>query len=225
MAKAIATAKDAISRANALTRLETVSYTPSAILIKVEEDVTPFLGERNVGKPAWRVEYPKTLLEFRTASPGFDQQFRKTYVVMLEAASGHLFFVHTASEGKPGEDMRPMPSCGVATEQLSNEEEVYDGYPDEDPKVDFLGALELILNKGVGSPFLAGEIHGAYVLHSRMGSKPKPAWAITLRGLPPFAGHGAHAKSVPEWQRNHMRNLVDAMTGQVLFATNSPQPE
>lgn len=224
MAKAIAVAKEAIARANALTRLETVSYTPSATLVKVVDDVTPFLGEGNVGKPAWRVEYPKTLLEFASASPGSIGQFRSTFVVMIEASGGHLFFVHATAEDPSERETRPMPSCGSATEQLSNEEEVYAGYPDADPTIDFLAALERILRGGIGNPFLAREIHGAYVLHSRMGSEPRPAWAVTLRGLPPFAAHGAHGKNVPEWQRNHMRNVVDAATGQVLFATNSPQP-
>jgi hypothetical protein len=219
----ITTAVEAISRANALTRLETVSGTPAAALVKVREDVTPFLGERNVGKRAWRVNYPKSSLKFASAAGGLKDRFRRTCVVMLEAASGRLFFVTSTYAGPPDPDMRPMPSSGLATAQLSNEGEVYDGYPDEDPRVDFLAALERILGHGMGSPFLAKEIHGAYVLHSRMGAKPRPVWAITLRGLPPFAAHGPDPKSVPVWQRNHMRNVVDAVTGQVLFATNQPQ--
>jgi hypothetical protein len=225
MTDAIATAEQAISKANALTRLETVAGPPTAALVKVTDDVTPFLGERNAGKPAWRVAYPTSSLKFASAAADFTDPFRRTFIVMLEAASGRLFFVTSTSEGAPDPDMRPMPSCGVATEQLSNEEEVYDGYPEEDPKVDFLAALERILSAGVGSPFQAKDIHGAYVLHSRMGSKPKPAWAITLRGLPPFPARGPHGDRVPVWQRNHMRNVVDAATGQVLFATNSPQPQ
>lgn len=224
MADTLATAEQAIARANALTRLSAVSKPPAAELTKVADDVTPFLGERNVGKPAWRVEYPGVAFRFASAVTGFADPYRRTAVVMLEAASGRLFYVTCIADDVVDPDMRPMPSCGVATEQLSREEEVYDGYPDQLPIVDFLTALERILSSGVGSPFQAKEIHGAYVLHSHMGSKPKPAWAITLRGLPPVEARGPHGNRIPVWQRNHMRNVVDAASGRVLFATNSPQP-
>ncbi len=46
--------------------------------------------------------------------------------------------------------------------------------------------------------------------------------AITLRGLPPIAVHGPDPKSVPKAQLTHLRNLVDAATGKVLQAVNSP---
>jgi hypothetical protein len=82
-----------------------------------------------------------------------------------------------------------------------------------------------VLSHGIGSPFLAKEIHGVYVMHSRMGSTPRPVWAITLRGLPPMAARGSYGDTIPVWQRNHMRNVLDARSGEVLFATNSPQPE
>ncbi len=62
-------------------------------------------------------------------------------------------------------------------------------------------------------------------MDSKMDSAPRAVWAITLRGLPPIPAHGFGAESVPVWQRNHMRNVVDAVTGQFLFATNIPTPE
>src|SRR5258708_1372019 len=217
----ITNAEHAIQAANRFTRLQTVSAPSSAALVKVADDVTPFLGERNVGKQAWRVEYNNSSLKFASALVDFTDPYRRAFTVMLKADNGRLLFVTSTYEGPRDPDMRPMPSCGVATQQLSNDEEVYDGYPDDCPAIDFLGALEAVLNGGSGSPFQAKEIHGAYVMHSRMGSAPKPAWTITLRGLPPLP---VRSPSVPKWQRNHMRNVVDAMTGKVLFATNSPQP-
>src|SRR5260370_41080485 len=58
------------------------------------------------------------------------------------------------------------------------------------------GVFIELLHGGLGSPFEAKEIHGAYVLHSRMASKPRPAWAITLRGLPPIPAKGRFGTSV-----------------------------
>jgi len=224
MPEPIKTAEQAIARANVLTRLSVISDPPIAVLLAVPEDVTPYLGEPHKGKSAWRVEYPKASLKFDSAVPGFADPYKRTFAVWLEPATGHLFFVASTYEGARDPDMRPMPLCGVATEQLSNEGEVYTGYPAEAPFLDFLAALDCILQKGVGSPFKAKEIHGAYVMHSRMRSTPKPVWAVTLRGIPPIQARGAAADSVPVWQRNHIRNVVDAVSGQVLFANNSPQP-
>ena len=224
MTEPIKTAEQAIARANALTNLSSISEPPKAALVTMPEDVTPYLGEPHKGKPAWRVDYPKASLKFDTAIAGFADPFKRAFAVWLDPATGSLFFVASTYEGAPDPNMRPMPLCGVATEQLSNEGEVYTGYPPDTPTIHFLAALECILGKGVGSPFQAKEIHGAYVMHSRMGSTRRPVWAVTLRGIPPIQARGAAADSVPEWQRNHIRNVVDAASGQVLFANNSPQP-
>ena len=121
--------------------------------------------------------------------------------------------------------MRPLPSGEAGEAQLRGQQEIYLGLPTTEPRIKFLDALDLILSKGVGSPFLAKEIHGVYVLDSRMKSPARAVWAITLRGLPPIPVDGPHGDTVPAWQRNHMRNVLDDATGEVLFATNSPQPD
>lgn len=116
--------------------------------------------------------------------------------------------------------------------------ETYHGFPANPPQVSFLDALSAVATKGgVGNPFLAKEIYAVYVMESRRpgtrwGWNPRPVWAITLRGLPyiPLKGRGPSPRDVPDeelvpmWQSNHMRNVVDAITGNVLFATTIPQP-
>ena len=205
----LSTSSQAIARANALTRLQTVSRGIDAVLVKVKEDVTPFLGEGNEGKPAWRVTYSNASLPADT--------FRRTFQVMLDAAGGRLLFITSTSEGRPAANMRPMASYRVATKELREDGELYAGYPDADPKVDFLAALQDILQVGKSR-----EMHAAYVMQRRLESKARPVWAITLRGLPPFAAHGPNPKGVAAEQRTSMRNVVDAATGKVLFATNVP---
>jgi hypothetical protein len=225
MAKPIESAAEAIARAEALTGLGAVSENPEAVLAPLADDATPYLGERNAGKSVWRVTYPEASLAFASARRGLLDPYWRTFEVVLEAATGRLFFVASTYHGERDPQMRPMPACGPATAQLAAEQEVYAGYPAQDPGITFLAALERILTAGRGSPFAAKEMHAAYVMHSRRAGKPKPAWAVTLRGLPPVAAHGPAGDEVPVWQRNHMRNIVDAATGAVLFATNSPQPE
>src|SRR5258707_1231488 len=126
MDEPIKTPEQAVLIANAYTHLHSVSDPPAATPFRVDRDVTPFLGERNVGKPAWRVLYPNSYLRFPSAQPGFVDGYRRVFTVVLEAATARLFFVSSTYEGKRDPDMKPMPDCGVATEQLSREEEVYD---------------------------------------------------------------------------------------------------
>jgi hypothetical protein len=202
-------AAEAIARANTLTGLERLGGPPVAVSVKVAEDVTPFLGQRNVGKRAWRLEYP--------AGPPYQPKF----VVLLDAVTGHLLAVTAMVDGRR-RDGDAMPSYGEATRILRSQDEVYEGYPDQDPKVDFLSALESIAHYGFGSAERAKVIHGVYVLDSQRGATSRGVWAITLRGLPPIAAHGPDPKGVPNAQRTHMRNLVDAATGKVLQAVNSP---
>ena len=103
--------------------------------------------------------------------------------------------------------------------------EIYHGFPAEPPKISFLDALDAI----GGHPLLAKEIYALYVMESEMKSQPRPVWAITLRGIPPLhfitvPPGVSQDKLPPIWQRNHFRYVVNAVTGKVLFATNSPQP-
>ncbi|HUT28466.1 MAG TPA: hypothetical protein VMX13_01645, partial [Sedimentisphaerales bacterium] len=116
--------------------------------------------------------------------------------------------------------------------QFRGMKEVYHGFPPTPPKINLLDALDAVLGHGIGSPFVAKEIYAVYVMHSEKGAPPRPVWAITLRGIPyrHLKGKPLHLIDVPDeeiaptWQRNRIRNVVDAVTGQVLFATSSPTP-
>jgi hypothetical protein len=225
MQNAIVNAEQAINRANLLTGLRAISETPTAVSASLTGDVTPYLGEENEGKAIWRVTYPNSALVLPSAQAGYVDPYRRSFGVVLEASSGRLFFILSAAQDVVDPNMRPMPSSGAATAQLSSAREVYTGYAADDPGINFLTALDRILADGMGSPFRAKQIHAVYVMHSRRGSPRQPVWAVTLRGLPPLEARGAGGAGVPVWQRNHMRNVVDAITGKVLFATNTPQPE
>src|SRR5579884_650128 len=192
----ISTPEQAIARANQLTRLERNFGAPAATLTAVTNDVTPYLGEENARKHAWQVVYPPGRLALSGSRGAGPDAYVRTFKVVLDTASGTLLFLTSTYQGPPDPNMLPMPSCDAATVQLVNEEEVYNGYPSQDPRIDFIAALESIQNEGIGSPLQAKEIHAVYVLHSRMGLDPSPAWAITLRGLPPFAAHGPNPKSI-----------------------------
>ena len=113
-------------------------------------------------------------------------------------------------------DMRPEPNATSAQAQLEATGERYLAFPTIDPKITFLDALDVVLSSGIGSPFHAKEIDGLYVMHSKGESDPRPAWVITLRGLPPMEvertrcawNSGMAKEPYPECDRRHDRKVL-----------------
>jgi hypothetical protein len=212
---------EAIKRASLLTELDTLTDKISAQKTVVTDDRTPFLNLS--GKPCWRVDFDEVSLKLKSSVAGFRDAYVRRFSVLLDSTGGQLLSVVSVFTGKDP-DLRPQPLAATAEAQLSGQEEIYHGLPAEGPRLSFLAALDVVLSQGVGSPFLAKEIYGSYVIHSRSGGPRRSVWVITLNGLPPLAVDGPHGDTVPVWQRNHMRNVIDDETGMNLFATNSPQP-
>lgn len=212
IAQAITTAAQAIARSNAVTRLESVSSAPSAVETKLLEDATPFLGLRNTGKNVWRVTYPKT-----------PHSFQRSFVVVIDAQTGHMLFIDSFDDRNKTADVLAMPKTSDATDQLSEEGEKYSDYPDRNPEIRFEKAIETLVATGNTASIKAWQIHAVYVMHSRNSSNAEPRWIVTLNGIPAIAGHGRGGEQVPIAQRNHIRHVVDATTGKLMFSTNSPQ--
>jgi hypothetical protein len=219
----ISTVNEAVAQAIRLTNLDTLTKKITAQRVTVQDERTPYIWKQYIDKTAWQVEFDEVSLKFKTSMPDFEDKYKRKFVVLLDEKTGQLINITSKFDGKDS-DLREQPSGATAESQLKAENETYYGLPTKEPKLTFLAALEVVLNKGMGSPFLAKEIYGNYVMHSRGGSPQRAVWVITLRGLPPIAAHGPGGDSVPVWQRNHLRNVVDDETGVNLFATNSPQP-
>ncbi len=214
----------AISRAILLSGLDVVSDKISAERMTLTGNKTPFLSEQLNGKSVWRVRFGPGSLKLKSSQPGFVDKYQRIFDVILDATTGQLFGVE-CKFGGAAEEMRPDPETASAERQLRAASEVYVGLPAVDPKITFLSALDVVLTNGGGSPFVAKEIAGIYVMDSEMNSAPRAVWVITLRGLPPYSFHGPAAETVPIWHRNHMRSVIDAMRGKFLFATNYPTAE
>jgi hypothetical protein len=225
----IINATQAIDRASRLTALGTLTNTKkiSALESVVQNDRTPFLWKQLDGRPCWKVDFADVSLRLKSSIPSFRDNYLRKFSVLLDRDTGQLISVFSQYDYKDKDkdpDLRPQPSGEAAESQLSGQEEIYHGLPPREPRHTFLEALDIVLSKGIGSPFVAKEIYGSYVLESRSGGPQYSVWVITLNGLPPIPVDGPHGDSVPVWQRNHMRNVIDDETGVNLFATNSPQP-
>ena len=174
-------------------------------------------------------------LRLPSAPRGFRDRFVRTLDVFIDPTDGRVFRVR--SRWPPKESpIAPEPSAEFATTQLkSSGLEVYHGFPTEIPAVTFLDALDRI--QGVGrNPLIAKQIIGNYVTWSRgptepnlhwgmkepgRWSRPRPVWAITLRGIPA-------SRPRPEWPKDarySFRYIVDARTGEVIMGTNIPHSD
>jgi hypothetical protein len=217
----IANEMDAISVALDVTGFGALrGFRPSAHHITVERDNTPFVWKELIGASAWSVQFDNVSLSLKSAAPGFMDAYKRRFIVLLLEDTGRVWSVRSVW-GEPVPDLKPEPSTEVAEAQMRPEKDVYVGLPSANPRISFLDGLNIVLTKGVGSPFMAKEIDAVYVMESEWNSEPRPVWAITLRGIPPMP---VSDPSIPVWKRNRMRNLIDVNTGKLLFATNSPQP-
>lgn len=221
----VTTEAQAIATAMRLTGFDKLpGITATTQRVTVAEDNTPFLSKQIVNRLAWRVEVGSVSLKLKSAVADFRDPYLRNFVILIDENAGQLLSVTSKYEGEAS-DLRLPPSADAAEKQLRAQQEIYHGFPPSAPRIAFLDALDSVLSRGIGSPFLAKEIHASYILHSERGARPRPVWTITLRGLPPRPAHGPGGDEVPVWQRNQMRNVVDATSGVVLFATNTPHPE
>jgi hypothetical protein len=220
----ISSESEAVAQAARLTGLETLTEKITARRVTIQDERTPYLWKQYTGRHAWSVEFAEVSLHFKSAVPNFADKYKRNFSVLLDERTGQLVSVVSRFGGKDP-DLHEQPSGSSAELQLKAADEVYYGLPDQAPKLTFLEALEVVLNKGIGSPFFAKEIYGNYVVESRGASRRRNVWIVTLRGLPPIPSHGPGGDAIPSWQRNYMRNVVDDETGVNLFATNVPHPE
>jgi hypothetical protein len=194
----------------------------SAQLVTLAEDNTPFLHHRIAGRPIWQVVIKDWRLQLKSAPAGEEDQYSRVFDVFIDPTNGHLLkAISRWPQGVP--PIAPEPSARSAEDQMSrSDSETYVAFPDAPPRVDLLRALDMLREHGVAEPLAARQIVAHYVLRSTMGAKPRPVWAITLRGIPPIK---TPPPGVSIDALNHIRVILDAETGKWLCATTTPQPE
>jgi len=206
-------------------RLTGLTGTPTIAPARPSEDRTPFLGQQiaSLGS-VWNVEWKDIRLSLPSAPSGIVDHYSRVVVVRLAQGTGQFLSATLRAAGELPSDVRPTPDGEAAQQQLQQLTERYEALPRTPPRRSLLQALDAVLTKGIGDPLRAREITVLYVMHTYRGRPPIPAWVITLNGIPPIPHKGPAGARVPMWQRNHIRNVVDANTGVPLFATTIPQP-
>ena len=216
------TREQAVASALSLTGLTGV---PGVAAVARAGERTPFVGQQMAALgTAWELTWPNVRLSLPSARGAADQ-YARTVTVRLAQAGGQFLGATLRAAGELPPGVRPTPEGEVAQDQLRRAGESYAGVPATAPRLSLLSALDAVFVQGVGPPLHSREIQALYVMLVRQGRAPVPVWAITLNGFPPMPDSGPPgAGPTPAWQRNHMRNVVDANTGRLLFATSVPQP-
>ena len=223
----IKTAAEAVARAIeyvGIDRLKNISLSEiekETQLVTISNDNTPFFHKLINDRPVWQIQFPNIRLIEPRAIDSIDTHLR-TFTALIDPVSGDLLKIHSILDGYDT-SISPLPPAEVAEMEFQRGgREIYLACPGTIPKVKFWDAL----GNTFESPLRAGEIVGVYVIHSQMDSKPQPVWAIDLRGIPARPTfHPDGDKYVPEYERNHLRTVIDAETRHQMFTNNAPSIE
>ena len=192
--------------------------------IQLTGQFMPFLHGDLRGKSSWRIEFSNIDLAKTTGRASLGNRYVKHLVVVLAPNTGQVLCV-TSTWPDGVERIPPYPSVQEEERQLRARDVTYTRLPAKEPQVTLLEAI--------GSKDMAfwskdvKQIHACYINESTIKYADRPVWAIQLRGFPPFVPPvppGADPSSISENQRNHIRNVVDAESGEWLGAGTVPQP-
>jgi hypothetical protein len=119
----------------------------------------------------------------------------------------------------------PFPNAAEEEKQLRMKGEKFIALPAGTPSVDFYTALKKLDLAGPISPKKAKQVMAYYVVHSTIRYSDRAVWIIQTRGIDlEGEGYAAQRHGIPVDARNHMRHIIDAVTGDWLFSDTTPQP-
>lgn len=219
-----AEAAEYINKITDFNSIEGINY--SFKRVDIVEDNTPFLHEKVKGrKNVWLVEMKNFHLKLKTPDPDFKDRYNRNFKILIDPNNGELLRISSKFDGND-------PDVGTARKAERIEKEFQDnirylGFPDTLPKISFIDALNIVQKFGVGMPYNAKEIDAQYVWYSdefRTKGEPQLVWIIDLRGIPPIAPPLSD-DAIDIRAVNHIRYVINAETGIILQAGNSPSPD
>ena len=193
--------------------------------VDIIKDNTPFLHEKVKGrKNVWLVEMKNFHLKIKTPDPDFKDRYNRNFKILIDPNNGELLRISSKYDGNDP-DVGTAPNAEKVEKEFPNRK--YLGFPDTLPNISFIDALNIVQKFGVGMPYNAKEIDAQYVWYSdefRTKGEPQLVWIIDLRGIPPIApplsDDATDIRAV-----NHIRYVINAETGIILQAGNSPSPD
>jgi len=193
---------------------------PVVTALMPEKDETPFLNNQIAGQNVWRVTIENVSLELASA-PQLSDRFARTLDVIIDPANGRVLKIETRWPASVPEMASPAAADDAADQMRRSGNEVYHAFPDEEPQITFMQALDVIYRASGTNALVAKQVTGQYVLWSKMGALPRKVWAITIRGVLPRKA----PPSAPRDATYQYREIVDAITGEWIGGSNIPVPQ
>lgn len=181
------------------------------------DSTTPFLREYASGRTVWRV-----VLDNATplVDSGLAYEWVTNVEVYVDSAEGHILKIVCNNEPLDPELDRELLSSDAEQQLLQGREE-YVGFPAQAPSSTFAEAALACAQV----PTSARQVIGQYVLLKFADRPIRPVWVVQLRGIPPImphVPHGASATDIPVYQCNRLRQVVDGITGRLLYDALGP---
>jgi hypothetical protein len=196
---------------------------PSSIKLEKFVIKVPLSEYDGTPRSCWKIDYKEiSFSPLETAA-----KVSMSCSVVLDATTGELIEV-CLNSGRQNTDFVASPTGELARCRLAESGEHYRQLVSEPPRVTFIDALKQIETSGFVRLEDSNTVEAVLVMHEWLEHAVRPVWAIVFNGLPPWPVEpppGTAASDVPVWQRNHLRHVIDASNGEVLFATTIPQPE
>jgi hypothetical protein len=195
----------------------------------LEHTLIPFLKTSVDDERTWnKTEVPKSLrldqLDVITQRRGVPRFPNLTSLDAVVNPRTQIVYKLVSPWAPGAPPIAPFPSAQEEERQLRNLGERFVSLPDVEPAVDFYNALKQVELTGMASPKDAKQVIAYLVTHHTRKYAPRPVWIIQTRGISfPMEGYAGMA-DVPIDARNHMRHVIDAMTGAWLYSDTAPQP-
>ena len=212
MSAAASTAVDAMSR-DQLSKWKTSS--PGVDLVTMTDTTTPFLNLN--GKEAYAVEFKDVEATIRRfdGADSVDITMSRDFNVYTDSETGSVLKIvsklPSLDEKLESGEIR-IPTSVEAEEQLKYREANHE-FVATTPTVGFLEVLEVLPS----NPLKADMIVAVCVKMTRC-DKNITAWIVDTYGVESITMHG----NLEAYQRNHIRTIVDANTGELVSWTNKP---
>ena len=218
---AVKDSKGAVERAERVLGIARGAYPATAELITLLDDDTPYLVQYLLEKPIWQVVLRDWTLTLASAQPETRDPYVRVFDVLVRPEDGRVLKIRSRWP-KEEPPLPPEPGAVSATCQIYGSGfVVYHGFPETDPRVSFLEALDLLQKRG-HDILTAKQISARYVVWSNIRYEtPRPVWAITIRGVMPVR----LLPRMPIEPKYEYRLTVDAETGKFLSGSNRPIPD
>ncbi len=204
----------------------------SVSLVTLVDTVTPFAREALNNREVYKVHFESVPLDFRRVWGDriIGALVERDFDVTVDAKTGVVLVIELETdslEAKLASGEIRIPSAEVAERQLGGG--MFYGFPSENPPVSFIEIMHKL-----NSPLKAEKIKAVYAdtspIHDKYVEKYgnhnsrttcQNAWLVDMwggAGLP----HSGSFPTLKPYQKNHIRTLLDADTGRLLWETDVP---